>query len=138
MNTTLRTLRSIAVRTAVLLGFDLVVLWMLYRFDNSPDANIGAGLLAFAGIMILCGLGGLYDGWRRGFGRVAVTWTATAVFTAIGMIALFDPALPIDVDVFLSDVRDSGGFLIALVAIPALLGGGLAALVRSRSHRTAQ
>lgn len=138
MKTTLRTLRSIAVRTAILLGFDLGVLWTLYRFDNSPDANIGAGMLTFAGIMMLCGLGGLYDGWRRKFGRVAVTWSATAVLTAIGMIALFDPALPINVDVYLSDLRDSGGFLIALVTIPALLGGGLGALLRSGSHRPAQ
>jgi len=133
MKTTLRTLRDIAVRTAILLGFNLSALWMLGRFDNSPDANIGAGLLIFAGILMLGGLGGLCDGWRGGFARLTVTWSATAVLTAIGMIAVIDPALPVDVDVFLSDLRDLGGFLTALVAIPALLGGALGALIRSGS-----
>lgn len=132
MSTIVRTLLDIAIRTGGLLGFHLLVLllmWLLAR-DSTGGANIGAGLLAFALIIVISGLWGFYDGRRRGFGRLALIWVPTAVLTAVGMSLLFQSSLHIDVDVFLSDLRDSGGFLILVVLLPAVLSGGLGALMR--------
>ncbi len=139
MTTIFRTLLDIAIRTGGLLGFHLVVLLLMWLFarDSTGGANIGAGLLAFALIIVISGLWGFYDGRRRGFGRLALIWVPTAVLTAVGMSMLFQPSLPIDVDVFLSDLRDSGGFLILVVLLPAVLSGGLGALMRPGTERPA-
>lgn len=134
MKNIVRTIRDIALRAMGLIGFYLGASFIVGLFPNSGGANIGAALMLFVAIMGLSGLGGLYDGSRVGFLRVAVIWVPTAILVAVGTIALFDPLLPFDVDVFVSDLWDMGGFMAGLVAVPALLGGLLASTV-SRSKR---
>ncbi|MDO5744124.1 MAG: hypothetical protein Q4P23_06625 [Micrococcaceae bacterium] len=129
MGTASRAIRGIALRTAVLVGLYLLVWVVLLRFEESSSANIGAGLISFAVIALLSALGGLYDGTRGGFSRLAITWVATAMLTAVALIALIDPFLPFDLEVFLFDLLELGPFMAALVAIPALLGGGVGALM---------
>lgn len=130
MGTAGRAIRDIALRTAALVGLYLLV-WVvvLLRFDESSSANIGAGLISLAVIDLLSALGGLYDGTRRGFLRLFITWVATATLTAVALIALIDPFLPFDVKVYLSDLLELGPFMAAPVAIPALLAGGVGALM---------
>lgn len=135
MTTTSRAIRDIAVRTIILLGFDLGFRALLARYDDSQDA-LGAGLLAFLIIVLISGIGGLIDGWRLTFGRMAFIWLVTAVLAAVGMTALINVFYePFDLDVFFSDLRDLGAFTVGLILVPALLGGGLTALVTSRRDK---
>lgn len=134
MGITVSTLRDIALRTAVLVGLDMLVWLVVLRSDDTSDANIGAGLFTFAAIAVLSTVGGVYDGIRLGFLRVAVTWVSTAVLTAMLMIALFDPFEPFDFEFFLSDLSETGLFLAAIVAIPALMGGGVGAVLRQDNN----
>ena len=131
MQTTTRTARDIALRAMALIGLDLGASWIIGLLDDSGGANIGAGLLLFAAIMVLSGLGGLYDGWRLGFARTAVIWAATSVLVAVGMIALVDGPLSFDADIFWSDLRDLGAFMTGLVLLPALFGGLITGLTRA-------
>ncbi len=137
MKTTARTLRDIALRATALIGFYLGMSWIVGLFPDSGGVNIGAGLILFVAIMVLSGLGGLYDGWRVGFLRTAVIWAATSILVAVGMIALFGRLFPFDSDVFLSDLRDMGAFMVGLVVLPPLLGGLITGLVRVEpEHRS--
>lgn len=130
-----RTLRDIALRGTALVGSYLGLSWIVGLLPDSGGPNIGAGLILFMAIMMLSGLGGLYDGWRVGFLRTVVIWSATSVLAAVGMIALFDGLFPLNTDVFFSDLRDLGAFMAGLVVVPALLGGLITGLARARPER---
>ncbi|NYF98525.1 hypothetical protein [Janibacter cremeus] len=137
MRTTARTLSDIALRSMALIGFYLGASWIVGLLPGSGGANIGAGLLLFVVIMVLSGLGGLYDGRRAGFLRTVVIWAATSVIVAMGMVALIDGFHPFDADIFWSDLRDIGALMVGLVVMPALLGGLITGLTRAdREYRS--
>lgn len=76
MTTIARTLLDIALRTAGLLGLHalaLLLVWFLDR-DSTGGANIGAGLLALALIIIISGLWSLHDGRRLPVRPAGLGW----------------------------------------------------------------
>jgi len=113
---------------AIVLGAGIgVYTWLAPRLMPDDD-GLGAGLLAFALIIVVTAVWGLVDGRRREFGRVAVIWLVTGVLVAVGWsIGLAvngaDSSMSIP-ELMLADVALLP-FTFGLVAAPALVGGAI-------------
>jgi len=116
---------------AIVLGAGIgVYTWLAPRLMPDDD-GLGAGLLAFALIILIIvvtAVWGLVDGRRREFGRVAVIWLVTGVLVAVGWsIGLAvngaDSSMSIP-ELMLADVALLP-FTFGLVAAPALVGGAI-------------
>lgn len=127
---------SILVRTSVLFA-----VWVSYFFliqvTKSLDP-IGAGLLGFLLLVVVCGLWGLVDGLRSRPGKLAVVWLPVSalmgvlvhVFTAATETGQFTMG-QINLSVLLSDLASGFLFIAGLVAVPGLVGGAVGAAIRS-------
>jgi hypothetical protein len=104
---------------------------------DSTDA-LGAGLLAFALVVVVSGVWGLVDGWRHGFLVTVLVWFVTAVLAGVA-ITLVLLTLSSTTD-SLSDELSGGVALFGtLVFLPALVGAALGGLVhRVRGHHPAE
>lgn len=103
-------------------------------FPGSTDANIGAGLLAFGGIVVVSLGWAFVDARRRGASSTIATWAVVAV--AFGVLWLVGLAtLEADDSMTLVDRLRLDAFLVVftagLVLVPAALGAALGD--RSRS-----
>lgn len=103
-------------------------------FPGSTDANIGAGLLAFGGIVVVSLGWAFADARRRGASSTIPTWAVVAV--AFGVLWLVGLAtLEADDSMTLVDRLRLDAFLVVfttgLVLVPAALGAALGD--RSRS-----
>jgi hypothetical protein len=128
---------GIAIRTAGLVAVDLGYTWLLDTFDSSPDADIGAGVLGFLLVAVVAGTWGLVDGIHRSVPRLAITWIMVGLLAAVAAVVRINVGdAPFDARVFTSDLRDLTPFLTGLVAVPALLGGGLTAVLCARPRTT--
>lgn len=88
------------------------------------DDGIGAGLIAFAALMVVGFVGALVDARRQGFAIAVVWWVLVAAGLAVGWwIAL---AVPRDDSAsfgeLLADGAGSIPFTIGLIAVPAVIG----------------
>lgn len=97
-------------------------------FPRSNDANIGAGLLAFAGIVVVSLGWAFADARRRGASSTVATWAIVAV--AFGVLWLVGLAtLEADDSMTLSERLRLDAFLVVftagLVLLPAALGAAL-------------
>jgi len=97
---------------------------------DRPDATIGLGLLAFAMVALAAGVWGLIDGVRLDFARLALVWgiVAVAMGVAVPLLTALQSAGRLSVQVLAADLFVTGPFVVGLVAVPALLGGGIGAL----------
>jgi hypothetical protein len=103
-------------------------------FPGSTDANIGAGLLAFGGIVVASFGWAFADGRRRGASPTVATWAVVAVsFGVLWLLGL--ASLEADDSMTLVDRLRLDAFLAVftagLVLVPAALGAALGD--RSRS-----
>lgn len=141
---TRRTTRSIAafvagtaVRVTGLLGLDAGLTEMIDHLDDSPDAPIGAGLLAFAAVATVAFLWAAVDASRSPVVRVIATWCVAGVLAGVGMAlssSLVGPG-DFDADVMLADLADLGPFLSGLIIVPALFATLVVGVPRSRVTR---
>lgn len=98
---------------------------MPYLFPGEQDANIGAGLLAFALVALVCGLWGIVDGRARGAATATAIWAVVAV--VFGVLWLVGLALvESDDSMTVSERLQVDAFLMvfmgSLVLAPALIG----------------
>ncbi len=97
------------------------------------DANIGAGLLAFAAVIVLSGAWSLLDGYRRGFGWTLRTWALAAILPALGLwlgLAITEADASTSVtDILWADVG-LVPMIYAFSLTGALVGAGLGEAVR--------
>ena len=122
----------VAVRFAALLATWAVPLVLMELLPSSGDANIGLGVLVFAMVMGVAGIGGLLDGIRWSILRVAGVWLASGLLLGLVVPWLtvlsdggdFDPA------VVRADIAGTVPFVLVLVLLPAVAGGVLGRLVR--------
>ena len=97
----------------------------------SEDA-LGAGLLAFAGIVVVSALWAAVDGYRHAARTALLWWAAVAVVLAIGWWIVF-AATNRDSSISFTELLagDAGmvPFVIGLVLVPAAGGAALGGLV---------
>ena len=107
---------------AILGGSALYTLAAIHLFP-SEDADIGAGLIFFALLIVVSGLWGLWDGLRASvLAPVFVRWAVVGVVIGLAgpLRIFFDEGR--DVDVLLDDLLFLGPFLAGLVIAPAAVG----------------
>jgi len=133
-----RSVTALLVRaTALLVGIGAYYVLVPVVFsDESGDAAIGAGLLAFGLIVLASGIWAFVDGTRRRFREVALIWIVAGIVVALGWAAGL--ALT-DADASMSAwelfVHDLGllPFTIGLVVAPAVVGGALGQATAGRT-----
>jgi len=133
-----RTATALFVRaTTLLVGIGAYYLLVPVVFpDESGDAAIGAGLLAFGLIVLASGSWAFVDGTRRRFREVALVWIVVGVVVALGWavgLALSETDASMSAwDLF---VHDLGllPFTIGLVVAPAVVGGALGQATAGRT-----
>ena len=114
--------------TVIALALGAYYLAIPALFPDSRDANIGAGLIAFAGL-VLVSLGWAFaDGRRRGAAPTAVIWVAVA--TAFGVLWLLamtvlDPDDGIGLVQRLRLDASTAVFTAGLVLVPAGVGAAI-------------
>ncbi|MCD4523655.1 hypothetical protein [Nocardioides sp. cx-173] len=127
----LRLLTAVLARTAVLtLGY--VAFAEVLSHSDSTDA-LGAGLLFFLLVLVLVLVWSAYDGLRRGVGAALLTWALTAAASGASLVAAYVLRESGDLG---AELRDSWLFFALLVAVPAVPGAAVGAVVRrARRHR---
>lgn len=110
------------------------VAWIVGVVSGGHDANIGAGLLAFAATVVASALWGLRDGRRiRSLRDGALTWVVAGIVHGVASAAFIQlTALltgdGLDAGVALSDLVAVAPFLAALVAAPGAIGVALGSI----------
>ena len=107
----------------------------VYRaIDGDSTAVLGAGLIAFATLLLIAGLWGVLDGRRRPDGGVA---GAVAGVSMVIWIAVMDGAFAdgFDATVLLSDLVSVAPLICGLTAVPGFVGSLLGS-TRSRLPAT--
>lgn len=101
----------------------------------STDA-LAAGLTQFMLIAAVAGLWATYDGWRRHGRTGAISWGLAAVLFLLFYSLPYAVSAPATeggwsgLGDYLATSFDSGGFMLGLVAVPALAGLGIGRLLR--------
>jgi hypothetical protein len=128
----LRVLAAAVVRGLVVVVLYAGVLLALHRTDGE-DA-LGVGLLYFLLVALLALTWAAVDAARQDVARTIVVWVLAGAFVGLG-IPLTAAVLEPDSSLSLAEeVRDGFVFLVLLVAVPALVGAAVGAVVRrSRS-----
>ena len=129
MSHVIAVLVRLALLGLALTGYTLLV---VPRMSEPGDANIGAGLIAFAALMLVGLVGGLVDTLRVGAVTAVVWWLVIAAGLAVGWwIAL---AIPQDGSSSFVELlaMDAGllPFTFGLVAGPAVVGAVIGRAVR--------
>ena len=115
----------------------------VYRaIDGDSTAVLGAGLIAFATLLLIAGLWGVLDGRRRPDGVVAhgLTWLVAGAVAGVSMviwIAVMDGAFAdgFDATVLLSDLVSVAPLIYGLTPVPGFVGSLLGS-TRSRLPAT--
>jgi len=102
--------------------------WLLARLAPTPgDANIGAGLAAFALLVVVSALGGFVEGSRLGLAAAVALWTVPAVLVAVATAyRLASEGHTFDTSLFLTELPGTGLFLAVLTLVPATVGAAVA------------
>ncbi|MGI8645470.1 MAG: hypothetical protein ACR2JD_04010 [Nocardioides sp.] len=108
---------------AIVLGAGIgAYTWLAPRLMPDDD-GLGAGLLAFALIIVLTAIWGLVDGRRRDFNRVAMIWLVT-VGWSLGLAVNGADSSMTTLELLRADLVLLP-FTFGLVAAPALVGGAI-------------
>jgi len=113
---------------AIVLGVGIgAYTWLAPRLMPDDD-GLGAGLLAFALLVVVAAIWGLVDGMRREFDRVALTWLVTGALVAVGWslglaVNGADSSMS-TLELMRADVVLLP-FTFGLVVVPALVGGAI-------------
>ena len=127
----------------VLRGIVLAGAWLAVAWETAGPSRDGggAGWVALAYIFLLSLAGGLVDGVvaaRPGRGDlfpVAVSWTCSALVTAV-LVAALSPTPDARVDLTaVADAAGLAGIIVPLAVVPALLAAGVGLVVRTGLRR---
>jgi hypothetical protein len=129
MNTVIQVLVRLAVLATALTLYTLLV---VPGMSEPGDANIGAGLIAFGGLMLAGFTGGALDSWRHGIRTAVLWWLAVGALLAVGWwIAL---AIPEDSSMSFGELLaldvSTLPFTFGLVAGPAAVGALIGSIGR--------
>lgn len=121
--------RLVTLAAAVLLYMQLVAA----SWGEKGDANIGAGLLAFAGLVAASFSWALFDARRHGLGPTVVRWMLVALGIGAGWVVVMavaeaDGSMSV-LDLILFDAGLSV-FIAGLVGVPAVAGAAIGAAIR--------
>lgn len=100
--------------------------------DDGGGANIGAGLIVFALIVVTAFIWGFVDGGRIPISVLAAVWLAVGATLGVAdpfLIAMSGGEL--DWSVVCSDLVTFVPFDLVLVGVPAIIGGALGLAARS-------
>lgn len=125
----MRTIGAVLVR-AVLIAVAMPLSgWIFAMLTGGADANIGAGLFAFAVGAFIGFLWALRDGSRMPLGPVAVRWVLVSVLGAFGFWVFGAVREP---EAALSDLAFVAPMIASFVLIPAIVGLALGSTMRPR------
>ena len=123
MNTSVRLVLDIALRSAVLLALTEVVA-ATYAAKNPEDDGLGTGLMAMFAMACAAALWGVWDGFHRGPVQLCVTWVATGLLVSLGTTVYSHLRYGEWSWSVLADDLASGLFFFAgLVFVPAIVSG---------------
>lgn len=125
----MRTVGAVLVRAAVIAVAMPLSGWLFALLTGGEDANIGAGLFAFAVGALIGLLWALRDGSRLAFIPVVVRWVLVSVLGALGFWAFGAIREP---EAAMSDLAMVTPFIATVVLVPALVGAALGATMRPR------
>ncbi|MFE7225743.1 hypothetical protein ACFU7D_13225 [Nocardioides sp. NPDC057577] len=126
---------KLLVRLAAILGASLLYSLVMTNFFPTEDADIGAGLIYFAALIVVSGAWGLWDGYHSTvLPPVFVRWAVVALVVGLsGPLKIwFEEGR--DVGVLLSDLRYLTPFVAGLVLAPAAVGIALGYALNSRDR----
>ena len=123
----MRTIGAVLLRAAVIAVAMPLCGWLFAMVTGGPDANIGAGLFAFAVGALIGFLWALRDGSRMAFGPVAVRWVLVSVLGALGFWVFGAVREP---EAALSDLTMVAPTIASFVLVPAIAGVALGATRR--------
>ena len=117
---------SIVIRTLTLAAAVAAYFFVAQRvWSTKGDANIGAGLLAFALVIVVSFVWSARDGHRHGAGRAIGMWLAVAAVTPLVLLGLLAASEPLTREQLLADAAVLGPTIFGLVAGPGVLGAAL-------------
>ena len=129
--------RAVLVRLAVLgIALTAYTLLVVPRMGDGGDAAIGAGLLAFAALMVVGFVGALFDSMREGLATGLAWWLVIAAGLAVGWwVAL---AVPRDDSMSFTELLVADAplipFTFGLIAGPAVVGALVGRATARTSH----
>jgi hypothetical protein len=126
---------KLLVRLAAILGGSILYSVVMINFFPTEDADIGAGLIYFAALIVISGAWGLWDGYHAaGLPPVFVRWAVIALVIGLsGPLKIwFEEGR--DVGVLLSDLRYLTPFVAGLVLAPAAVAIALGYALNSRDR----
>ena len=130
MSTLLAAVVRIVVMGAALGGYFAALPYLFS--DDGDGANIGAGLIAFAGLMLVSFGWGFLDGRARGISPTVVVWAIVAAGVAVGWLvglAVAEAGESMSVtDMIRTDLFSvffTGGLILVPAAVGAAVGGSL-------------
>ncbi|HXH77803.1 hypothetical protein [Nocardioides sp.] len=136
MHTVNAAMVRIAVLGAALAGY-YAALPFLFP-DDGGGANIGAGLIAFAGLALMSFGWALQDGRARGNSSTVTVWSIVAVVMGIGWFVALAVA-EADASMSVADRIETYAFImfftVGLVFGPAAAGVGVGSALRPSSSR---
>jgi len=115
----------LAALAVVVIAYTSLVVPMM---SEQGDANIGAGLLAFAIVIVISLIWSVVDGRRAGLAPTAVRWAIVAVVLSIGWVLLLVVVEGDDSMTTREAVGAAFGlvpFTIVLVLVPSLVGAAI-------------
>ncbi|MGN0065371.1 MAG: hypothetical protein ACI379_14130 [Nocardioides sp.] len=114
---------GVALRTVVLTVASYGLIWLIDAVAPTADANIGAGLMAFAAVMGVTFFWAIWDACRNRWWVSAIVWACTAALFAVVSNVVTNWT---DGERALTDLvtfrPDLDFFMAALVIAPAVVG----------------
>ncbi|MFJ9390680.1 hypothetical protein ACIRON_17780 [Nocardioides sp. NPDC101246] len=130
---------KLLVRLGAILGASLLYSIVMTNFFPTEDADIGAGLIYFAALIVVSGAWGLWDGYHSTvLPPVFVRWAVVALVVGLsGPLKIwFEEGR--DLGVLWSDLRYLTPFVAGLVLAPAAVGIALGYALDSRDRSLPQ
>lgn len=122
---------AILIRVVVLVVAIPLSGWVFAAATGGPDANIGAGLFAFAVAIVVAGIWGLVDGRRaRSPGPLLLRWVLVAVLAVLAPMVLSVVRNSTE-GVTVAESAFLALFFLGLIAAPALVGVAIGSALRS-------
>lgn len=128
---------ALVIRVALLVAVSDGFVELMSRVAPTEDADIGSGLLAMLFLACAAFAVAAIDGYRRRFLPAAALWALVAGLTAVASeLWTYVTIEQITLQDALDDLADLGPTWFLLVAVPALAGLGLGAMIGRGAHPT--
>ncbi len=124
------------VRLVAMLGGTVLYTIAAINLFPTEDANIGAGLIYFALLLVVSALWGLWDGYHSTvLPPVFIRWALVAIVIGLAFPIRIWSEEGLDFDVLWSDLANLAPFVAGLVLAPAAVGIAIGYAFTSRGRR---